>query len=376
MKFPVWRTTGDVFEFCWRERRLLLRFGLPPLALSIFLTFAATYAGLIGDQPSPTYIGLAAALQMLIYAPVTVTWYRITVVGESEAGNRALFSLQRREWRLIGWQIVILIGIICIAIVGGLLTGALAHLGGDGSSLWLTVINAVWTAGWFLTLLLIAMRFSMVMALIAMDQPVHLRTIWLMTGGISWRLLACTILLALGGIAIGVLFKLAGIFAGAVAAMTADSPMATFLKYFGLLGDNIVSFLTLIFAATLFGFVYKMLAAQTAGTRGEAPIAEPSAPASSGTSGTGKARTINAAIWLYLWLSGILVPSIVPEGGDFWAVKAKQLFQFGPFDDIPRLLGRGVWFFLPWLIIHLSLGKKKRAAPTALTPESPQNDGA
>lgn len=352
MKFPIWRTTLDVFDFCWRERRLLLRFGLPPLALTILVTSAAMYAGLMGDQPSATFIGLAAAFQLLISAPVTVTWYRIVVVGESEASNRALFRLERREWRLIGWQIAVLIGIVCIAIISGLLTGLLARFGGDGSSLWLTAVNVVWTVGWVLTLILLAMRFSMIMALVAMDQPIHLKTISRMAHGLTWRLLACTILLALGGLAVGLLFKLAGFVAGAMAAMAADSPMARFLEYFTLLGDNIVRFLTMIFAATLFGFVYKMLAAQTLGCLEEPEIAKPRAPA------VRKSRAINAGIWLYLWLSGIFVPAIVPEGSDYWTEKAKQLFQFGPFDDIPRLLGRGVWFFLPWLIIHLSLVRK------------------
>lgn len=74
------------------------------------------------------------------------------------------------------------------------------------------------------------------------------------------------------------------------------------------------------------------------------------------------ARAINAAVWLYLWLSQILMPVTAP--GDFWAQKAAQLVQFGPFDDMPRLVGRGIIPFLFWLLIDFGVRRrqKKRTA--------------
>ncbi len=51
-------------------------------------------------------------------------------------------------------------------------------------------------------------------------------------------------------------------------------------------------------------------------------------------------RVINGLVWLYLWLSQVLMPVTTP--GDFWAQKAAQLVEFGPFNDIPRLIGRGI----------------------------------
>lgn len=82
------------------------------------------------------------------------------------------------------------------------------------------------------------------------------------------------------------------------------------------------------------------------------------------------ARTINAVVWLYLWLSRGCTPvTDIPEGSSFWAEKSKQFFEFGPFDDIAMLLGRGVFFLIPWLGIHLMLRKSAAKQGTA-QPES------
>ena len=73
------------------------------------------------------------------------------------------------------------------------------------------------------------------------------------------------------------------------------------------------------------------------------------------------ARLINAAIWLYLWLSRVMTPSIVPAADeDFWAAKAHQLVEFGPFDDIPRLLGRGLLPLILWAFIDWRLRRRER----------------
>jgi hypothetical protein len=70
-----------------------------------------------------------------------------------------------------------------------------------------------------------------------------------------------------------------------------------------------------------------------------------------------RARWINVAVWLYVWLSGVLNPvgNRVPDG-QFWSEKGHQLFRLNEnFDDPARLLGNAVLpllicVFIDWLI--------------------------
>jgi hypothetical protein len=77
-------------------------------------------------------------------------------------------------------------------------------------------------------------------------------------------------------------------------------------------------------------------------------------------------RIANALIFLYLCLSQILMPVVAPND-QFWQAKTGQLLQFGPFDDLPRLIGRGIpllliWLFIDWRIRRRSTRPASRAS--------------
>jgi hypothetical protein len=85
-----------------------------------------------------------------------------------------------------------------------------------------------------------------------------------------------------------------------------------------------------------------------------------------GALGMRDARIINALVWLYIWLCQVLLPVHAP---DFVVAKIQQLFRFGPFDDLPRLLGRAFVPLVFWAVIdwrmrqstqHKSAVRKKR----------------
>jgi len=59
-------------------------------------------------------------------------------------------------------------------------------------------------------------------------------------------------------------------------------------------------------------------------------------------------RIFNTMVWCWVALSNVLAP--VVTDGDFWIERGKQLFQLGPVDDMPRLLGRAVIPFILWLL--------------------------
>jgi hypothetical protein len=375
MKFPVFRTVLGVFDYCWRKRRLLVRFGALPFALNLILAAAmlAINGGRTPLEVSGMFITFTVIMTVL-YLPLTVTWYRIVVFGEGEATNRPLFTLGRRELRLLGWQVALILVAICGAVGGAFITRVFFHLGEEGV---FAIIAVLWTAAWVISLALTVVRLTLILALVSVDQPVNLKIVWKRTRGMSWRLAACIIfLVTLAAIAVGLLFRLVGFISSTVMAMIAGHDLATALSYMDMIAQNVLGFLSLILTATLFGFVYNMLTTQAMSeaqgeiypstppnqqfhpTEDSTTVARQSAPAT-------KARLINGAVFLYLWLSYALKPAIVPEGGDYWAEKVKQLFRFGPFDDIPRLLGQGVFLLPIWLVVHLLLGRMNKKNPSA-----------
>lgn len=377
MKFPVFRTVLEVLDYCWGERRLLVRFAALPFVLTLILAVAALAFG-ISQNPQESYGAIAALMiaTAMLYLPLTVTWYRITVFGENEAANRPMFTLGRRELRLLGWQVILILIFSGVGVTGAVITSLLVGLDGGASGAF-TIIAGVWTIVWVGALLLAVVRLTLVLALVAVDQPVNLKIVWVRTKGMSWRLAACIVLLTLAAVAAGLLFRLVGFIVATLAAMVASAELSAILPYFELLGQNVLSFLSLILNATLFGFIYNMLTARAMSEAQGQPPVPPTASAgitddlASGTPAppAPNARIINGVIFLYLWLSYTLKPTIVPEGGDYWAEKAKQLFRFGPFDDIPRLMGQGVFLLPIWFVIHLLLGrmKKKKLAREAST---------
>jgi hypothetical protein len=259
MKFPVWRTTLEVFEFLWRERAAMLRFGLPPVAIIFVVSVALQIA--LGEQEWEqfTAMGVNAVVQGLILLPVTVMWYRLAVIGESELVGHPVFLFTPREWRLLGWQVLILLIVAAVAFVCAAVTIVLTEFNQEQESMAMLGINIVWTIAWLLSLLLLMTRLSMVMVLAALDQPVSIKTAWRMTSGLNWRLLGATILIALASLLVAALFKLVAFIVGAVTAIATDSALGEILAALNVLGQTIGSLISLLGIATLFGFIYVRL---------------------------------------------------------------------------------------------------------------------
>ena len=118
MQLRVSDTVIDVFDYCWRERAALVRFGSVPLAISIAAAFVALALDLTQTPTAPASL-LIAAVPAIVYLPASVTWYRMIVLGDAEARTRPLFTLGRLEWRLLWWQIVIIVALIAVVAVGG-----------------------------------------------------------------------------------------------------------------------------------------------------------------------------------------------------------------------------------------------------------------
>lgn len=280
MKFPVIRTVLEVIDYCWRERRLLVRFAALPFVLTLILSVAAVALGAGQTQQEVSAAIVAVGIVSVVaYLPLTVTWYRIAVFGESEAVNRPLFTLGRRELRLLGWQVILIAIFAAMGVCGALVTQLLVRLGESGSAVF-TVLAVPWTAFWVIGLVLTIVRLTLVLALVSVDQPINLKIVWERTKGMSWRLTASMILVTLSAIVAGLLVRLIGFIVGTIAAMATGSEAGTVLPYFDLFGQNVMSFLSLVLTATLFGFIYKMLTARAMSEAQDHPPAPLETPSS------------------------------------------------------------------------------------------------
>lgn len=183
MKFPVFKTSFDAFEFLWRVRRLALRLGTLPLVLSLVVAFATESLSnyVISSQPavpSPdlraTYFSLGqGVLQLLIMLPITVVWLRLSVLGKAAAVGKPVFSFGGVERRFLGLQLQVLVGYVAGLAVTVLVTRYLLALSVNGPLYW-SYIGVVWLAVCIVTLLVSLMRISLAFVASALDQPMSL----------------------------------------------------------------------------------------------------------------------------------------------------------------------------------------------------------
>src|SRR5688572_14745563 len=104
MNLPIWQTAVEILDYVWHERRALVRFGAIPLAIVVLLVWAIRASGWLASQPQ-SVSGVVSLAQLLIFLPLTVSWYRMVVLGDAAASQRPMFAMGRLEWRLLLWQV-------------------------------------------------------------------------------------------------------------------------------------------------------------------------------------------------------------------------------------------------------------------------------
>lgn len=270
MKLPVWRTTLDVFFFMWDERRTAVRFGLPPVLVLFVLGVLLQVVMGTGEREAAVAQGIVGIVQIFIFLPVTVTWYRLVVMGETDANARALFTFGKREWRLLVWQILILVLVGALAFVCLMVTLALKSAYDVSNAVALLAVNILWSVGWVVAVLMILTRLSMVLALAALDQPVSLKAAWHMTRGLTGSLFSATALIGVASAAVVALFQLIGFVLGVFTAIATESALGEILRLLQTFGESLGTLISLLGIATLFGFVYKSLTAEAAASAADA----------------------------------------------------------------------------------------------------------
>jgi len=275
MKFPVFRTTWEVLDYCWRERKLAVRFAALPLIIIVGLNL--TVLAVLGTaaldvpeesltDPQAMILSLAVSVvQMIVYLPLSVTWLRLVVLGEAAARSRSIFTFGSAERRFFGWQLLCLLAVFVVVGIGAGITLALQavindmRLLGETARMLVALAAIGWTFVWVAGLIMGLVRMTMIFVFAALDQPVTFKEAWIMTRGLSWLLFRSTVLLILASVVVSLLFKLIGFILSAVAAIGTDTGISPIMAVVTTIGANITRLMFWLTAATLYGLVYKMI---------------------------------------------------------------------------------------------------------------------
>lgn len=261
MKFPVWQTAVDVYGLLWQERRQLVRHGTLPFlfsfAASVFAKGLGMYAETAEVANLPKWL-LIGVLQLVIFVPMTVTWYRLCTLGHAEGDHRPTFALGRLERRFLLWQVVL-----------GALVGLGAGVGLIGGAIVLRLISPLGLdarvtgqVGGMLSLgfaggaaLLVLARLSLVTVQAALGQPVDFKESWRVTKGMGWRIATALLLVTLPVGAFNFVNTQASDFAHA----GPPSALKNVLGYATMMTDSAAGVVAAATAATLMSFVYRIL---------------------------------------------------------------------------------------------------------------------
>lgn len=185
------------------------------LSLAVFaLSWAINYqanGGLVpGEGEVAPGLSFASGVMNLLLVPVSlvpyvlfsVAWQRLVLLGPEAGRPRLLPSWGQRQWRSLGYVLLVMLmvyGIVLVALVPVILLWAGVAQGSAGLEQSGPLVFAV--LGSFLLVVLLMLyfyaRWSFVFPAVAVDEPFGLRDSWRLTRGQGSRIVATMILVLL-----------------------------------------------------------------------------------------------------------------------------------------------------------------------------------
>ena len=278
MQLPIFQTVKEILDYCWEKRRIALAHAVVPVSLVVVANLAAWQMGFEAtDFRSPAFV-ILNVISAIVFLPLTVTWYRMIILGQSDLVGRALFTFTRLEGRLLGWQIAIAAIVFAIAGGGILVVGAIAGLVASANVAAGQMLSAVLLGIWAIAIVAVACRLSLVLAMAATDRPAVLSEAWARTRGLGAHMAAIFILCIFCALLLLIPMQL--VVATVVALVSAVSE--GFAESGGVILGTIVgargSLMVLVFPTTLFGFVYNRISQTVAKDPVSRRSEEPSHP--------------------------------------------------------------------------------------------------
>lgn len=190
---PVIKTICDAFRFVWdRKFRMLRALLIPAVAVSL-LKFSPYLIQQISSDPRfyghALFGWLSFLLQTAIYALLAITCHRLALIGDSAVPDYGLRPWTTREWRYLGWAIVILtIWLLYSFVVNSVLISTVAR---DVQveaiqETFRTMKNLSYVA--YIPAVYILSRLSVLYPAISLDRQVTAQWAWQLTVDNGWRL--------------------------------------------------------------------------------------------------------------------------------------------------------------------------------------------
>jgi len=180
---PVVEVIRDTFQFVWDKRARMLRALLIPAVLMLVAEQAFTFAN---DDPlkwAQVFIITA------IYVLFAITCHRLALMGDQGVPDYGLRTWTQREWRYLGWAIVLItIGVFFFFVINSLVVSIVTRLIKAGVK-----IETIQPFESFVLLactpiLYLFSRFSVLYPAISLDQSVSAASAWRLTAHNGWRM--------------------------------------------------------------------------------------------------------------------------------------------------------------------------------------------
>lgn len=267
MQLPIFQTVQEILDYCWTRRRIALNHGAIPMAMVVAANLTGWLMGLdLTNFQSPAF-AIMNLVNAVVFLPFTVTWYRMTILGQEAMTGRGLFTFSNREGRLLGWQLIIVVISAVTAIVGMLIIGAVVGAIAAANAAVAQALSAVFLGIWAVLVVAIACRLSLVLAMAATDRPAILSEAWAQTKGLGGHMAAIFILCFFCAILLMIPLQMVAVILtsvlGALSEGLATSAEVVLSTIVGACG----SLLVLIFPTTLFAFVYNRISEAMSGSQ-------------------------------------------------------------------------------------------------------------
>jgi hypothetical protein len=267
----VWATFQEVLSLCWQRRALAAKYIAVPLALNIALTLIIDTPG--GDDAASIAIDLAIALvSMLVFAPFCIAWYRMVLFGHQAIDFRPVFTLGKLEWRFFGWQVLltilpIIVAMIVVLVGGGVIVAVSAINAYAG-----VVVGVIGVVAGFLLFLWVISRWSITLAMVAAGHDASLDLAWSMSRRVGWLMVWVQVLLFL---LVGFAFMLLVIPVASelMAASKAKTDPVGFAAVYTNVLTTLFGAVILWLLSTMFALVYKRI--EYIDTNNQLPALEP-----------------------------------------------------------------------------------------------------
>ncbi|MDX2223730.1 MAG: alpha/beta hydrolase [Rhodospirillaceae bacterium] len=266
---PIWATLRAVLGLCWVHRMVALRYASAPVGLLVLADIGGTLAGIDIMNANGWIAGVSAAA-LIVFAPLTVAWYRLVVFGPADIARRPLLVFGNAEWRLVGLNVKLALAILGMGAVGALVVFAgLAVIATNGSEQGAKVATVVLAVPVGVAVFYGLTRLSVALAYAAADTPITLCQAIVLTRGCAGRL---TVLHALVALAAGILSAASSAMVdalGTALGYSAESATGGWALVVSSVA-TVFSIAYLLFATALFGLAYRRI------ERGEAgpPVVE------------------------------------------------------------------------------------------------------